>query len=160
MNIPLLGRWFGTIDTKRRITLPVGVRRPLALYGDAPQLIVTVGNHGCLLLVPDSIWDAFAPDLFRDAVQGDEGALRLRGMMARLGSVCRVDKSGRVTLTEEQMEFAGLRKGENAIVFANFNRVEIWEPARFEKAYPMTEPVEHDRLAALYFKTPTPRVKE
>jgi division/cell wall cluster transcriptional repressor MraZ len=147
----LLGRWPGSIDGKRRLTLPASLRRALVQIHESLQLVVTVGHRGCLLLVPESTWDAFAPDLFRDAVQGDPGAQRLRATMARYGSTCRVDRSGRVTLTDEQMEFAGLLKPGKAVIFANFNRIEVWEPSRFEAANPTTDPGEHDSLAALYF---------
>jgi division/cell wall cluster transcriptional repressor MraZ len=149
--ITLLGKWVGSIDGKRRLTLPAAIRRPLAQVTAAQQLIITVGTRGCLLLIPDVTWDAFAPDLFRDAVQGDPGALRLRSTMALYGSVCRVDKSGRVTLSEEQMQFGGLEKLGKAIVFANFNHIEIWEPSRFESAVTTTSAAEHDLLAARYF---------
>jgi division/cell wall cluster transcriptional repressor MraZ len=151
VTITLLGRWPGSIDGKRRLTLPAALRRSLAQLSDSLQLIVTVGHRGCLLLVPEAIWDAFTPDLFRDAVQGDPGATRLRATMARYGSVCRVDRSGRVTLSDEQMQFAGLHKPGKAVIFANFNRIEVWEESRFEAANPTTDPGEHDALAALYF---------
>lgn len=156
MAITLLGKWVGSIDGKRRITLPVALRRSLAQVTASMQLIITVGTRGCLLLVPDPTWEKFAPDLFRDAVQGDPGALRLRSTMALYGSVCRVDKSGRVTLSDEQMEFGGLEKLGKAIIFANFNHVEIWEPSRFASAISTTSAAEHDLLAARYFGNPRP----
>ena len=156
MAITLLGKWVGSIDGKRRLTLPAALRRPLAEVTASLQLIITVGTRGCLLLVPDPTWEKFAPDLFRDAVQGDPGALRLRSTMALYGSVCRVDKSGRVTLTEEQMQFGGLEKLGKAIIFANFNHIEIWEPSRFDSAITTTSAAEHDLLAARYFGNPRP----
>jgi division/cell wall cluster transcriptional repressor MraZ len=154
LAITLLGKWIASIDEKRRLTLPAPLRRPLALIAETLQVIITAGTHGSLLLIPDAIWDAFAPGLFSDAVQGDPGALRLRSTMALNGSVCRIDKSGRVTLTDQQMEFAGLSKPGKAIIFANFNRVEIWEASRFDAAHPTTSAAEHDQLAAYYFGNP------
>ncbi len=153
MAITFLGRWPGTIDGKRRLTLPAPLRRTLAQVPESPQLVVTVGPSGSLIVMPETTWENFSPDLFRDAVQGDPGAQRLRATMARYGSVCRVDRSGRLTLTEEQMEFAGLAKPGKAIIFGNFNRIEVWEPSRFETVNATTDPTEHDRLAALYFNT-------
>ncbi len=149
LHLPLLGRGECAIDAKRRLILPAVLRDQLRLLESSAHLIVTVGHQGCLLLIPPSTWEEFAPDLFTAAVQGDEGAIRLRGTMARYGLLCRIDNSGRITLTDEQMKVAGLAK--RAIVFGNFSRIEIWNPERFELHVPrVADPAEHDRLTARY----------
>ena len=148
MRLPFLGRWTCTIDGKRRLTMPAKVREILA-QEEGPYLVTTVGHQGCLLLVPHAQWEELTPDLLRDTFQGDQGALRLRAAFARYGNLSRLDGSGRITLTDEQMLVAGLDR--QAIVFGNFTRIEIWEPDRFEIANPpITDQAEHDRLAAQY----------
>lgn len=148
-EVPFMGAWKCTIDEKRRLTLPAKLREQLAELEDPLRLIVTVGHWGCLVLVPPSTWGRFSRELFQAPVQGDPGALRLRAMMARYGSLCRLDSSGRITLNEEQMEFAGLAR--DSIVLGNFTRMEIWNPDHFEKKNPrIQDPDEHDRLAAQY----------
>jgi len=144
-----LGRWDCIIDDKRRLTLPAPVRKKLVEMNESPELISTIGHRGSLLLIPPSIWDEFARDLFQAPVQGDRDALLLRGRMARYGGHCKLDSSGRVTLSEEQLKVAELTR--DAIVFGNFSRIEVWNPEHFERAYPpITDPAEHDQLAERY----------
>jgi len=148
MRLPFLGRWTCTIDGKRRLTLPAKIREILGME-EVPYLVTTVGHKGCLMLVPYARWEELTPDLLRDTFQGDQGALRLRSAFARYGNLCRLDASGRITFTEDQMSVAAL--GKSAVVFGNFTRIEIWDPDRFEDENPpIADPMEHDRLAAQY----------
>ena len=148
MRLPFLGRWDCKIDGKRRFTMPAGLRELLDLE-EAPHLITTVGQGGGLFVVPQAVWDELTPGLLRDTFQGDKGAARLRATFARYGSLNKLDGSGRLTLTEDQMEVGGIQK--QAIVFGNFTRIEIWEPARFEISNPPIEDLaEHDALIARY----------
>ena len=149
MQLPLLGTWYCTIDSKRRLTLPARLRALIRSIEPAPEVMVTLGHRGCLLVIPPRLWNELSPDLFRAIVGGEEGALRLRSTMARYGSVARIDNSGRISLTEKQIKVAGLSK--EAIVFGNFNRIEVWNPSRFTvENPPLEDPAEHDRLMATY----------
>ncbi len=148
MTLPFLGKWTCAIDSKRRLTLPAPVRSLLREQGIG-DLILTLGHRGCLWLIPLHVWEKFTPALLKDAFQGERDALRLRSAFALYGSLCRLDGSGRIRLTEEQMKVAGL--GAQAVVFGNFTRIEIWEPARFERENPPVEDTDaHDRLAEKY----------
>lgn len=148
MRLPFLGRWTCTVDAKRRLTLPARIREILATE-PIPYLVTTVGHKGSLLVVPHARWEELTPDLLNDTFQGDQGALQLRAAFARYGNLCQLDGSGRITLTEDQMQIAQLEK--QAVVFGNFTRIEIWEPGRFESENPpITDPAAHDRLAAQY----------
>lgn len=154
MRPRFLGRWECAIDEKRRLTLPAPVRKKvLALAGEAggedEELIATVGHRGCVLLIPPAVWDEFARSIFQAPVQGNREALLVRGRMARYGAHCKIDASGRITLTEEQMKVAGLER--QAIVFGNFTRLEIWNPEQFERHNPPITDVEaHDELIEKY----------
>ncbi|MFH1143126.1 MAG: hypothetical protein V1774_01110 [Candidatus Eisenbacteria bacterium] len=149
MELPLLGAWDCAIDSKRRLTLPAKLRESLTSVEPSPELIVTVGHRGCLLLIPPKTWKDLTPDLFRAIVGGDEGAQRLRATMALYGSTPRIDNSGRVTLTEKQVKVANLDK--DAVVLGNFTRIEVWNPERFASEIPDLEDTsEHDRLLARY----------
>ena len=152
MRLPFLGRWVCTIDGKRRLTLPAKIREILAME-ENPHLITTVGHQGCLVVIPYARWEALAPDVVRDTFQGNRNALALRAALARYGSLCRLDASGRITLTEEQMQVARLDK--KGVVFGNFTRIEIWDEQRFETENPpMAEPEQYDRLAELVGEHP------
>jgi len=153
MRPQFLGRWESTIDEKRRLTLPAPVRKKIASLdgesADGIELISTVGHRGCVLLIPPSIWEEFARSIFQAPVQGNRDALLLRGRMARYGAHCKIDSSGRVTLTEEQMKVAGIER--RAVVFGNFTRIEIWNPEQFERENPpITDIDAHDQLIAKF----------
>ncbi len=148
MGPPFLGRWNCTIDGKRRLTLPAKVREILEMEKN-PGLVMTLGQGGCLFVVPQNTWDELTPDLLRDPFHSDKKAAKLRSSFARYGSFNRLDSSGRITLTDDQMFIGGLSK--QAIVFGNFTTIEIWDPARFETSNPpIGNTDEHDELLVEY----------
>ena len=107
MRLPFLGRSVCTIDEKRRLTLPARFRELLAME-ESPYLVTTLGLRGCIYLVPNARWDELTPNLLRAAFQGESEAVLLRSNFARYGNLCRMDNNGRITLTDEQTEVAGL----------------------------------------------------
>jgi DNA-binding transcriptional regulator/RsmH inhibitor MraZ len=44
-----------------------------------------------------------------------------------------VDAQGRVTIDRELLDFAGIEAGTKVTVAGSFDRVEIWEPGRYER---------------------------
>ena len=156
-KLPFLGMWECAIDEKRRITLPARLRELLATYGSSPELIVTLGRKGSLMILPPAVWNSVSPDLFNAVVDSDAGAQAVRTMMAMHGNVSRLDNSGRLTLTEKQMKIALLDKV--AIVFGYFNCIELWNPERFKTINTTASPEEHDRNIERYVG-PASRRKE
>ena len=149
MELPFLGTWECAIDEKRRLTLPARLRELLTAIEASPELMVTRGHKGCLYVIPPKTWNELKPGLFRGVMGGDEGAVKLRHLMARYGNLARIDNSGRITLTDLQVKVAGLEK--EAIVFGSYNRIEIWNPRRFEEAFPLpADGEEYDRLLSGY----------
>ncbi len=148
MRLPFLGRSVCSIDDKRRLTLPAKFRELLAME-ESPYLVTTLGLRGCLYLVPNARWDAMTPELLKAAFQGEPEAILLRSNFARYGNLCRMDNNGRITLTDEQTEVAGLQK--QAVVFGNFDMMEIWNPEQFEVHNPrVTDTAVHDRRIMHY----------
>lgn len=139
MTLPVLGQSTCTLDSKRRVTLPAKIRELWGLTGEVCHLILTIGHKGCLQLFTPSAWDNFAPDILKAIVQGDEDAIRLRDILAQLGSTVRVDRSGRIALTDAQMEYAGLSK--EVVIFSNWTLAELWSPERYAETHP--EPKDH-----------------
>ena len=159
MSLPLLGKTDCTLDTKRRLTLPAKLREELGLEASSSQVIVTLGQGGCLYLFTPETWKQFAPPIFKAVIQGDPQAIRLRGILARYGGTPRIDRNGRIILTERQMEFAGIDK--TVVVFPSWNRVELWSPARCDTVYPtVASPAEVDELLALFDDTHRTRESE
>lgn len=147
MSRPLLGMTTCTLDVKRRLTLPVKLREELGLGTSSSHVVVTVGHGGSLSLFTPETWKQFSPRIFNAVIQGDPKAIRLRGILARYGETPHIDRNGRITLTEDQMQFAGIAK--TVVVFPSWNRIELWSPERFEATYPsVASPAEVDELLA------------
>lgn len=148
MNLPILGNWTCSLDAKRRILLPIKVRKILERE-EGSHLVTTVGHRGCLYVFPISRWEEVTPDLLRGMFEGDEGAITLRDALALYGNTTELDGTGRLTLSELQVEIAQL--GRKAIIFGNFNRLEIWAPERFAREHPkIKDQKKHDELTARY----------
>jgi MraZ protein len=148
MRLPFLGRWVCTIDEKRRLTLPAKIRELLAME-ESPYLVTTLGFGGCIFLVPQARWDELTPAVLRAAFQDDSEAVLLRSTFARYGNLCRMDNSGRITLTEDQAEVAQLDR--QAVVFGNYTLIEIWNPEQFDLRNPrIADTAEHDRRITRY----------
>jgi len=151
MRLPFLGSWVCTIDEKRRLTLPAKFRELLAME-ESPYLVTTLGLGGCIFLVPHARWDDLTPPVLRSAFQSDAEAVLLRATFARYGNLCRMDNSGRITLTEKQTEVAHLSR--QAVVSGNYTLIEIWNPERFESRNPsVADTAEHDRRIMRYMGT-------
>jgi MraZ protein len=151
MRLPFLGSWVCTIDEKRRLTLPAKFRELLAME-ETPYLVTTLGFGGCLFLVPQARWDELTPAVLRTAFQDDSEAVLLRATFARYGHLCRMDNSGRITLTDQQTEVAHLDR--QAVVSGNYTLIEIWNPERFESRNPrIADTAEHDRRIMRYMGT-------
>jgi len=153
-KLTFLGTWSCTIDGKRRLTLPAKVRETIKNAGIS-DLITTLGQGGCLLVVPQQTLDELGPGFLHDPFQANKadkanrGKGKLRFNLARYGSVNQPDGSGRITLTADQMKITGMSK--QVIVFGNWTRIEIWDRARFEAINPpMEDTDEHDLLMADY----------
>ena len=148
MGLTFLGRWDCKVDGKRRITVPADLRDELDEIGKQ-QLVVTLGEGGGLVVMPQQLWDEFTRELLQDASRGDKDAIGLRGTLARYGSRGKLDASGRLNLTEEQLAISGITK--QAIVFGNVKRIEIWEPKQFElNNPPIDDMAEHEAVMAKY----------
>lgn len=135
----MVARFFGTyehtLDAKGRVILPVRFRAAFDQGGYLNQ-----GQDGCLAL--------WTPDEFEIRMQEQqerESSGRSQRQQARIfASNCfqvEIDRQGRLPIPAHLREFAGLQ--ENVLVKGIINRVELWDPIRWdEKVRP-----EEQRLA-------------
>ncbi len=118
------GRYEHTLDAKGRVILPARFRAPFEHGGYLSQ------NHdGCLAL--------WTPDQFERQMQDKEereSQRRVERNQARqwasTSHEVEIDRQGRMPIPARLREFAGLR--ENVLVTGAINRVELWDPVRFE----------------------------
>lgn len=114
------------LDAKGRIAVPAKHRDPLADCC-ASRVVVTVNpiaGERCLWLYPESEWRAVARTLSRLPTM-DRQAQALRRLMIGFASELELDGQGRILLTNEQREFAGLDK--RVVLVGQVQKFEIWD---------------------------------
>jgi MraZ protein len=125
----VVARFFGTyehtLDAKGRVILPSRFRAAFAEGG-----FLTQNHDGCLAL--------WTPDQFDHQMQekeAHESEGRLERNHARLWAAnsheVELDRQGRMAIPSRLRDFAGLR--ENVLVTGIMNRVELWDPGRWEE---------------------------
>ena len=116
-----------TIDTKNRMSLPVGFRAELQRRSDRPP-ILTNGHH-CLELHPYEDWERFEERIVGIAMIDPQASAYTRMMVS--GAIeCPIDKQGRILVPQHLREYAGL---ERDVTVAGVGlKIELWNSARFE----------------------------
>lgn len=125
----MVARFFGTyehtVDAKGRVILPVRYRASFDQGG-----YLTQNLDGCLAL-----WTPEEFEIRMQEQQDREAAGRAQRHQARIfASNCfqvEIDRQGRLAIPAHLREFAGLQ--ENVLVKGIINRVELWDPIRWEE---------------------------
>jgi len=116
-----------TLDAKGRLAIPTRYRDRIAQRCDG-QLVVTVDKDYCLLLYPLPDWEDIERKLMR-LPSLDKRARRLQRLMVGHATEVEVDGHGRILLSRELREFAGLDK--QAVLLGQGNRFELWDEERW-----------------------------
>jgi MraZ protein len=117
----LKGTFFNTIDEKGRMAFPAKLK---ARLGD--EFIVTVGQD-CLWVYSPEAWDEFTEKL--RTLKGE--AAKAAKLFVTSAIDVEPDKQGRITISKELREFAGLSK--DVTVVGVINHAEIWDSERYER---------------------------
>jgi len=109
-----------TIDEKNRISIPASIRAALGVDGQGARLYLVPGEYRrTLALLPESEFKAMARALQQIPV-GDKAARSRSLFFAAASQMLEVDKSGRVVLPQQSLEFAGIKR--QIVLAADFNR--------------------------------------
>lgn len=117
----LIGEYTHTLDSKKRLSLPVKFRKEVGR-----TVVVTRGLDQCLFLFPLKTWQEIAAKL----EQLPFGESTARGMSRFLlaGAVeTEVDGAGRILIPDFLKDFAKL--GTSVVLAGVSDRVEIWNDA-------------------------------
>jgi MraZ protein len=120
-----LGSHEHQIDDKGRLSLPAAFRRDVE---ERPLVLVQV-HEGALTLYPQAAWsevEGRLRDLLR--LQPDARPYVL-GVTANAQEV-QPDRQGRILIPQRLLVAVGLR--QSALVVGVIDRIEIWDPGRFE----------------------------
>lgn len=121
----LLGSYLHQIDDKGRIALPAAFRRESA---ERPMVLVQA-HAEALTLYPEGAWlevEARLRELMRRQPKARAYVL---GVTANAVEVT-PDKQGRILLPQRLLAAAGI--DGSALLVGVIDRVEVWNPARFE----------------------------
>lgn len=116
-----------TLDVKGRIVMPTRHRERLRESSEG-RLVVTVDRDQCLLIYPLPEWEQIERKLMALPTLHPQSR-RLQRLMVGHATELELDGHGRLLLTAELREFAGLSRF--AMLIGQGNRFELWDEARW-----------------------------
>lgn len=118
-----------SVDAKGRFSLPKPRRERLQASG-VNTVVVTVDPARCLLIYPMAEWQNFEAQIV--ALPNAHPAAR-QYQRLYLGYAAEIDfdSSGRLLLTSELREYAGIER--KAIVIGQGKKLELWDVDRFDE---------------------------
>mgnify|MGYP006276449467 FL=1 len=131
-----IGREQHAVDEKGRLLIPARFRRKIALRQDgdgaspSTELYVLMADDGSLELYEPAAWAEKERGLARLSDFNPEERLLTTMIYSRLEQA-ELDRSGRIALSREMLEHAGIEK-DAVVIGANVKMI-VWEPARLER---------------------------
>lgn len=121
-----VGEFPRQLDDNGRIILPSKLRK------DVGEIIYITGapSDKCLHLYTEKGWEELAEKLRQLPTATDKNAAAFVRMFFGRASMVKVDKQGRIALTQRLMDFAGLKR-EVVLVGTN-TRLELWDSEEWE----------------------------
>lgn len=138
-----LGRYRHQLDSKGRLSLPAAFRRG----SDAESFVVIRVHDDALSLYPEDAWETVQERLRQLRERRPDARHYVLSITANAHEVV-PDKQGRILVPERLREAVNL-DGE-ALVVGALDRIELWNPDRFEERTRDTGD-EYDELAASIF---------
>ena len=136
-----IGKATLAVDAAGRTNFPKEFRKVLPEAAGG-QVVVTIGGSKTLSLYPLDEWNRYIRGLGEMGTGAEVSKFRTRiTAMARLSSL---DGQNRITLTPEQMEYAGIA---GMVTFVgDGNRIRLWSPDRFTAEVETVSAEEADRF--------------
>ena len=138
-----LGSFLHQIDDKGRLSLPATFRRGA---GEGPLVILPV-HADALTLYPQSSWLEVELRLRELLRRQPDARSHVLGLTAR-ATEATPDKQGRILVPQRLLDGAGITGP--ALLVGALDRIEIWDPPRFEAAVGQRSP-EFERFVAQVF---------
>jgi len=112
-----------TLDAKGRLAIPTRYRERIAARCDG-QLVATIDKDYCLLIYPLPDWEEIERKLIR-MPNTKHKARRLQRLMVGHATEVDLDAHGRILLSRELRDFAGLKR--DAMLIGQGNKFELWD---------------------------------
>ena len=122
------GRYNFSIDEKGRINIPAKFRKLLAPEAEETFVICRAPDN-CLWAYPKDEWEKFEDKLL--AMPMSREVNKFQRTLQNTLTDSTIDKQGRISLTQYQIEIAGINK--DVSIIGRGNNLEIWDRKRFEQ---------------------------
>jgi MraZ protein len=116
-----------TMDDKGRVVIPTRQRTLLSAPGEG-RVVVTVDRDQCLLIYPLPAWEQIEQQLMSLPALHPQSR-RLQRLMVGHATDLELDGHGRLALTPELRDFAGITRA--AMLVGQGNKLELWDEARW-----------------------------
>ncbi len=117
-----------TLDAKGRMAIPTRHRAALKEDCDG-QLVVTVDPSNCLLVFPLPVWEELERRLIKLPALKRK-ARSYQRMLLGYATEVEVDAQGRILVSKELREFAGITR--NAMLMGQGNKFELWDEEKMK----------------------------
>jgi MraZ protein len=141
--IGFLGEYESTVDSKGRFLLPSGFKKQLP-EGEKTVFVLNRGFEKCLTLYPVQSWEP----IFKQVSELNDFDPKVRAFRRHFlngANQVEADAAGRVLLTKNLMEYAGL--GKDIVLIAAVNKIEIWDKATYQEMFDSLSPSDFSALA-------------
>ncbi|MFT4655986.1 MAG: MraZ protein [Candidatus Aldehydirespiratoraceae bacterium] len=115
------------LDERGRVALPTAFRGTIG-----EQWYLTFGDDGCVRLMSADVFQRKAQQMLDDVKSGSVSRAKER-VFASSVVVAGTDKQGRLLIDQRLREHAGIGQQVPVMVLGALDRVEIWEPSRYEQ---------------------------
>jgi MraZ protein len=122
----LEGTYFNTIDAKNRAFIPTKLR-----YGLSERVYLVKGIDRCLYLFAPESWQSFLDVYINNRTLEDKDARTLKRFFLGSSREIELDSHGRITLTADHIEYAGIEK--EIVVVGMGDMAEVWSKENYDK---------------------------
>ena len=145
-NIPELESFIGkatlAVDAAGRTNLPKEFRKVLSDENQG-QVVVTIAEGRTLALYPLSEWNRYVE--YINGLGRGPDVSKFRTRITAMAKLSALDAQNRITLTAEQLRYAGIQ-GEVTFV-GDGKRVRLWSPESYASEIETLTPEEENRFA-------------
>jgi MraZ protein len=124
-----VGTYRHAVDEKKRVAIPARWR---AAASGASEFCVLPDPKNCLVVVSSNLVEKLLEKADEMPLYGDEHQPQRDGLrvIASLAHVTPVDSQGRINISDQLLEKAGIT--DEAVLVGVLNKFEIWSPKRLE----------------------------
>lgn len=127
INNVFVGVYERQLDERGRVALPPSFRSTIG-----EQCYLTYGEDGCVRMMSVDVFQAEAQDMI-DKVRTGEISRAKQRVFASSVVMAGIDKQGRILVDQRLRTHAGVELHTPVTVLGALDRIEIWEPSRYEQ---------------------------